>query len=229
MDYFTNQSLQYLAQLRKNNSHEWFRAHKEKYERLVREPALKLIASLEPALKEASLHFIASPKKVGGSLFRVMKDTRFEHAEGPYKPWIGMRFYHERAREVHSPGYYVHLEKGNSYMGGGVWRPDSKDLRKIRDFIISNPQAWLNARKNVSEKYNMGGEILTRPPRGYDTSNLTDPLIEKDLLWKDFIWEVALPDDIVTHGAALQQRLENNFKDLAPAIDYLCAALDLDF
>ena len=114
-------------------------------------------------------------------------------------------------------------------MGGGVWRPDSKDLRKIRDFIVSNPQSWLNARKTVGKKYSMGGESLVRPPRGYDTSTLTDPLVEKDLLWKDFVWEIALPDEVVTDGAALQHMLENNFKDLAPAMDYLCAALDLDF
>lgn len=229
MDYFTTQTLTFLSQLRKNNSHEWFRAHKDKYENFVREPALRLIANLEPALKEASLHFVASPKKVGGSLFRVMKDTRFEHTDGPYKPWIGMRFYHERAREVHSPGYYVHLEKGNSYMGGGVWRPDSKDLRKIREFILSNPQSWLRARKAVSGQYNMGGAASVRPPRGYDASVLTDPLVQSDLLWKDFVWDVSIPDKVVTDAVALQHTLESNFKDLAPVMDYLCAALDLDY
>lgn len=230
MDYFTKDTLGYLKRLREHNTHEWFRAHKHDYENLVRNPALDLIANLQPALTKVSPHFVASPKKVGGSLFRVMKDTRFEHPAGPYKAWIGLRFFHQKARQVHSPGYYVHIQPGHSYLGGGIWRPDSKELRKIRDFMVDNPQSWEKARKEIAAHgYDMAGEALSRLPRGYEAGTFTDPLVEHDLLWKDFIWEKTLPTATVVNPVALQHAIAQSFADLAPGMDYLCAALDLEF
>ena len=202
---------------------------KDEYEQFVREPALQLIANVQPALLKVSGNYVASAKKVGGSLFRVMKDTRFEHAEGPYKPWIGLRFYHVRSKNVHAPGFYAHLQPGGSFVGGGVWRPDSKQLHTIRSFITDNPASWKNIRKTTALSHSMVGEALKKAPRGLPETLSSDPLIQNDLRWKDFIWEKSISDDELLNGSVLQSIIEKSFKDLSPAMDYLCAALDLDF
>ena len=224
-EYFTNQTFTFLRQLKSHNNHEWFRGHKDDYERFVREPALRLIDDVRPDLLDISTHFIASSKKVGGSLFRVMKDTRFEHESGPYKPWIGIRFYHERSKNVHAPGYYIHIEKGNSFLGGGIWKPDPKVLRKIRDFLVDNPKSWQQASTNKALKaYSLDGEQLVKLPRGFESN----PMIDEALRHKSLIWSKPIDDELII-SSKLRQSIVKSFKDLSAPIDYLCAALDLEF
>lgn len=69
--------------------------------------------------------FTAVPSRVGGSLMRVYRDTRFSRNKLPYKTNIGIQFRHEQAKDVHSPGYYVHIEPDEVFLGAGMWRPDS--------------------------------------------------------------------------------------------------------
>lgn len=93
--YFSPKTFEFLSQLQRHNNADWFHAHKESYENLIRQPALRLIEDLQPKLTKVSPHMTARASKQGGSLFRVLRDTRRKHPGGPYKPWIGLRFYHE--------------------------------------------------------------------------------------------------------------------------------------
>ncbi|MCW8921644.1 MAG: TIGR02453 family protein, partial [Sedimenticola sp.] len=92
---FPDGTLPFLAELKANNNKAWFNDNKARYEALVREPALAFIESVGPGLAEISLHFRAIPKKVGGSLMRVYRDTRFAKDKTPYKTNIGIQFRHE--------------------------------------------------------------------------------------------------------------------------------------
>ena len=96
--------LQFLKQLKTNNNREWFQKNKDRYESDVRQPLLKFIEAFGPRLAKISPHFVANPSKVGGSLFRIHRDTRFSHDKGPYKTYAGVQFRHERAKDVHAPG-----------------------------------------------------------------------------------------------------------------------------
>ena len=71
------EALKFLKQLRTNNNREWFLANKPRYEHDLREPLLRFIEAFEPRLLKISPHFVANPSKVGGSLFRIHRDTRF--------------------------------------------------------------------------------------------------------------------------------------------------------
>ena len=59
---------------------------------------------------------------MGGSLFRIYRDVRFSKDKTPYKTAAGVHFHHEDRKNVHAPGYYLHLEPGTVYAGGGIWR-----------------------------------------------------------------------------------------------------------
>src|SRR3546814_4511945 len=80
-----------------------------------------------------------NPRPVGGSLFRIHRDTRFSNDKTPYKAWAGLRLYHQRHREVHAPSFYIHIAPGDSFVGGGLWHPDSATTRRVRNFIADNP------------------------------------------------------------------------------------------
>lgn len=125
--YFTPASLNFLKELAANNHREWFNAHKKTYETALRDPYLQLIADLAAPLATISPHFVADPRPVGGSLFRLYRDTRFAKDKTPYKTWAGAKFFHERSRELSGdvPVFYLHVEPGSSFVGGGLWHPQA--------------------------------------------------------------------------------------------------------
>src|SRR6185437_2266402 len=93
--YFTPATFRFLRALARNNQREWFQAHKDDYERHVREPFLQLITDMQAPLAKISPHYRADPRKNGGSLYRIYRDTRYSNNKLPYKPWQGSRFTHE--------------------------------------------------------------------------------------------------------------------------------------
>jgi uncharacterized protein (TIGR02453 family) len=224
--YFTPATFRFLRALDRNNSRDWFQAHKADYERHLREPFLQLIADMAGPIATISPHFRADPRKTGGSLFRIHRDVRFSHNKLPYKPWGGARFFHERRRERPAPSFYVHIQPGDCFAGGGLWHPQSDTLRKLREFLADNPGAWTRATRSATfaRHFAFWGDTLKRPPRGFDPDH---PLIG-DLKRKDFAAGEAF-DDALACSAELLPFLVERYRLLAPMIDYLCAALELDF
>ena len=122
---FTNKTFKFLRDIEKNNNRDWFEANKHHYEEYIREPSLAYIEAMAPYLKKISPHFIASPKKVGGSLMRIYRDVRFGKDKTPYKTNIGIQFRHSAGKDVHAPGFYLHIENNEVFVGAGIWRPDT--------------------------------------------------------------------------------------------------------
>jgi 23S rRNA-/tRNA-specific pseudouridylate synthase len=88
---FSKATFAFLDELAANNERPWFEANKPRYEELVREPALEFIAAMAVPLAKFAPHFRAEPRKMGGSLMRVFRDTRFARDKTPYKTNIGIR------------------------------------------------------------------------------------------------------------------------------------------
>ena len=224
--YFTKQTFTFLSSLAANNTREWFEAHQQDYENLVRAPALDFITDMANQMPAISKHFRVLPKKVGGSLMRVQRDTRFSPDKTPYKNNIGIHFRHEVGKDVHAPGYYVHIEPGECFVGIGLWRPDADALFKIRESLVKNSEAWVAARddKAFSQHFSLEGDALVNAPRGFAKDH---PLVE-DLKRKDFIALADLSDASVTSARLLTQVVEH-FRQAAPLMRFLCKALELRF
>lgn len=225
--YFKPASLQFLTRLGNNNNKAWFNEHKDQYEALLRKPMQQLITDLQPDIEAISPHFRADPRTVGGSLYRIQRDARFSHDKSPYKTWQGARFYHERRRLQIVPLFYLHLQPGNCFLGGGLWHPEAPNIQKVRQFIADNPASWKAAAHApaITRRFTLDlAEKLQRAPRGYDPN---DPLIE-DLKLRNWVYLRPLADEDIT-GPGLHRTLVKDFTTLAPFIDYLCAALDLEF
>jgi uncharacterized protein (TIGR02453 family) len=224
--YFTDQIFKFQRALARNNNREWFQAHKEDYQSALRDPFLRLIADLQPALREVSEHYRADPKPVGGSLFRIHRDTRFSNDKTPYKAWAGARFFHARNKLVEAPSFYLHIQPGQCFVGAGLWHPQPDTQRRIRQFIFDNPGNWKAAVRSPAfrKKFDMDGESLVRVPAGFPA----DHELIADLKRKDFV-ATAMLEDATVLGPRLAKVVGDQFKALAPLVDYLCAALDLEF
>jgi uncharacterized protein (TIGR02453 family) len=224
--YFTKATFRFLRDLKANNNRPWFQENKPRYEEVLRQPFLQLIADLQAPLAKISAHFVADSRSQGGPMFRIYRDTRFAHDKTPYKTWSGARLYHERAREVDAPSFYLHFQQGDCFVGGGKWHPQPESVKRIREFIVNNPAAWEKATrsKSFTSHFTLGGDSLVRPPRGFDPEHA---LIE-DIKRKDFVASERFADGIAI-SSELKPLLVDRFKRIAPMVDYLCASLELDF
>lgn len=223
---FDESTLGFLRELEQNNNREWFRANKERYEEHVLDVALRFIQSMQEPLAKIAPHFGAEPTRVGGSLMRVYRDTRFSKNKLPYKTNIGIQFRHELAKDVHSPGYYVHIEPGEVFLGAGMWRPDPDSLRAIRRRIADKPAKWQRtvADKSFRRHFRLGGESLKRPPRGFDAEH---PQID-DIKRKSFIAVKAMaPESCV--NPRFQQQVETALTAATPYMRFLCKSVGVPF
>ena len=175
----------FLRELKANNERSWFEANKARYIADVRDPMLDFIAAFGEPLAEISPHFVADPRANGGSLFRIYRDTRFSPDKRPYKTNVGAHFRHVAGKDAHAPGFYLHLDTEACFAGCGIWSPGGESLAKIRNAIADNPGEWkrVSQAKAFRETFDIMGQSLKRPPRGFDASH---PLIE-DLKRKDFV------------------------------------------
>src|SRR5262245_48947572 len=130
----------FLEDLGANNNREWFTANKQRYEEQLLEPALAFIGAFGQRLEKISPHFSADARPSGGSLFRIYRDTRFSKDKRPYKTNLGLHFRHERAKDAHAPGYYLHIGPDEVFAGGGIWHPGADVATRIREAIVADSE-----------------------------------------------------------------------------------------
>lgn len=223
---FDPKLFKFLRQLRRNNTRDWFQANKETYEEHVKHPALQFISDFGPRLREISRNFRADPRPVGGSLFRIYRDVRFSKDKSPYKTTVGIQFRHQKSKDVHSPGFYLHLDPGGCFVGLGIWHPDGKSLTKIRSFVDENSTRWKRTvgSQTFRSHFELGGDSLKRAPKGYDPDH---PLIE-DLKRKDFIAYTPLDDSAVTAPGFLDD-YARLCRSGGSFVRFLCDAIGVPF
>jgi uncharacterized protein (TIGR02453 family) len=237
--YFTPAAFKFLRSLARNNRRDWFHAHKALYEEHLKAPSLRLIADLAAPLQAISPQLVADPRPIGGSLFRIHRDTRFSANKAPYKTHVGMTFFHAAAARaargpagtaalgrLDAPILYLHVEPGGCFTGGGIWHPQAPTLKRIRDFMVDNPRSWTKRTTSTAfaTHFALVGDSLSRPPHGYPANHA----LIGDLKRKDFVATTPLSETDVT-GPALRTLLLQRFRLVQPLLEWLCMAVDLEF
>lgn len=224
--YFTKDLLRFLRQLDRRNERAWFKANQARYEAEVREPAREFIRAIDPLLGKITPHLVANDAKVGGSLMRPQRDTRFAADKTPYKTNVGIQFRHAAGKDVHAPGMYLHIDPHQVFLGAGIWHPDNTTLGKIRRRIVDEPAGWKRASRGARfrEVFDLAGDSLKRAPRGFDEEH---PLIE-DLKRKDHI-AVCNLDEAAVIGPGFDKLVADHFRRAKSYMRYLCVAIDLEF
>ncbi len=218
--YFDQELFEFLSDLKANNNRVWFQANKPRYEREVKGPILRFIADFGYHLSTISKHFSADPRPNGGSMFRIYRDTRFSHDKSPYKTAAAAHFPHNSCgKDVHAPGFYLHLEPGECLGGGGLWHPDGPSLKMVRDRIANQTKEW---KEVLSTGIIIEGDALMRPPQGYSPEHA----FISDIKRKDFYSMKTISESDVCSPDFMERYLDA-CRTATPLVTFLTKAVGL--
>jgi uncharacterized protein (TIGR02453 family) len=220
---FTPALFRFLTELRLHNDRDWFERNRDRYLRDVRDPMLRFVAEFAPTLRKIAPRLVADARPVGGSLFRIHRDTRFSRDKTPYKTNVAAHFRHEAGRDVHGPGLYLSLDPEDVEVGGGIWHPEPEPLRRIRVSILERTPAWKRVTSAPAMRgLEWWGESLKRTPPGLPQAHPLDALLRR----KDFGAGVTLaPRDALS--PRFPERVAEVYRALVPALKLLAEAVEV--
>jgi len=209
-------TLKFLKDLDRNNNRDWFQSHKDRYD-----DALQNVKELSEEVKKA-----LNKKDVieNARVFRIYRDVRFSKDKAPYKNNMGVHF--TRATKQRRGGYYLHIEPGKSFAGGGFWAPDPDDLKRIRDEFAfdDKPIRKIIASKTFKKYFGtLQGDELKTAPSGYDRNHPAIDLIRK----KHFVVSRSFTDKEVADKTFLKE-VVLTFEAMRPYFDYMSEVLTTD-
>ncbi|MGZ3757590.1 MAG: DUF2461 domain-containing protein [Mucilaginibacter sp.] len=185
------ETLIFFREIAEHNNKPWFELNKSRYEK-IKADYLDFIALLLKEIRKIEPIHEKDRKKYAD---RIYRDIRFSKDKSPYKRSISSLI--ERAPDGKKCPFYIHIEPGNSFAGGGVWQPEPDLLKKVRQEIDYNGSVFNAIINKQSFKDTFGeltGETLIRPPQGYDNDNPNIALIKL----KQYIVRRHFTDDEVT-------------------------------
>ncbi len=219
-------TLDFLRELRQNNSKEWFDKNRKRYD-AVKADYLALAGSILDVMKKVDPMLDMTTAKE--CIFRINRDIRFSADKSPYKTNLGIAL-HAGGKKFNLAAYYVHIEPdATSFAGGGIWMPEAPLLSKIRKEIHYFYPELRKVLDEPSFKKTFGdldveeGHKLSRPPKGYVEE---DPAIEY-LKLKSFTASTVIPEDILTTGQFLPF-VVNSLTVIKPLIGFINRGLQSD-
>ena len=218
---FPKECISFLKQLKRNNTREWFEKHKENFERNAKTPMLSFIAALQPHFARFAPEFDLNPKR---SIFRIYRDIRFSSDKTPYKTHIAAHFVlRGTPKGFIGSGYYIQIEPGEFFAGGGIYLPDSDQLKKIRKAIATHGKEFLSIVENQRFRKQFAPfewSKLQRVPKGYDENH---PMAEW-LKFKQFFVGVTLPE-LKCYKESLVNEVADICEAAAPLVRFLNKSL----
>lgn len=210
----THQLFAFLTQLAANNNREWFKLHKELFDTL-RQQWLTDVQSLITLLSQwdDSVHGL----NVSDAVYRIYRDIRFSPDKSPYKTYFSACF-GRGGRRCRSFAHYVHLQPGNSMVGGGVWMPDKDKLCAMRSLIDAEPEEFSRIVNDpaFTSRFHFESDSLKRVPKDFPSDH---PLGEY-LKMKEYL-VVMRVDDSYFSTPDWPEKVSADLKALKPLKDFL--------
>ncbi len=213
-------TIDFLGKIKKNNNREWFAENKSLYQK---ENQL-FISFADNLLSEMNKFDNIETPSGKKSVFRIYRDVRFSKDKTPYKTHFSGSF--KRATKQLRGGYYFHIEPGNSFIGGGFWGPNSKDLLRIRREISIDAgelKTIITSEKFISFFGTLEGEKVKTAPRGFDKNHHDINLLRL----KQFVISKKFSDKEILNSN-FSDEIIKTFEAMRPFFDYMSSILTTD-
>ena len=221
MNPITNRTLDFLKELRENNTKEWFNAHRDDYDRSHEE----VISFVEQVMNLVRSFDKIDDKPAKKVLYRIYRDIRFSKDKTPYKDkWGG---YLRRSGEDRRGGLHFDIWPNNqSFIGGGFWAPNKEDLLLIRQQIEADSSPLKNVLES-NEFKNYFGEVsggkLKTGPKGFDREHEDIELLKH----KQFLIAHSFTDNEVL-APDFPEQVAQGFQHMIPFLDVMTEYLTTD-
>lgn len=211
-----NKSLfNFLEELAKNNNREWFQDHKDAFDAEKK--------NVELFCQELMEKLVNFDEVDSFRVYRIYRDTRFSLDKTPYKNHFGIIM--KRKQPYNRGSFYIHLEPGNVFIGGGFWGPEKEDLFRIRKAIeVEDDLVDIIAAPDFQEKFgSLYGEQLKTAPKGFDKLHPRVDLLryKQFLVIKKFTEEQALRADFIS-------QIVEAYQAMLPFFEYMTSVLTTD-
>jgi len=193
----SKEALQFLEDLIQNNNTEWMHANKKRYEEYKKDYH-HFIGTILSEMKAVDSQL--EPLEIKNCTFRINRDIRFSKDKSPYKTNMGVWMTQNKSNR-NAPGYYIHYEKGNSFIAGGLWMPEPEALKKIRKeiyFFYEDIQKIITEKNFVKDYKELSRDennVLKKAPKDFDSNH---PSIEL-LKLKSFTASQKIEDSLFTN------------------------------
>lgn len=212
--------LSFLKELQKNNNRAWFQENKGRYDVLRQlfaddvQSLINRIALFDPEV--AGL-------EAKDCLFRIYRDIRFSPNKLPYKNHFAA-YIARGGRSSERGGYYIHIEPGNCMLSGGIWCPQPKLLKLLRQDIYDHMDEFVAILEDPSFKASfpaLEGDVLKRMPAGFPSDIPFGDILKH----KDFCVASVKPDSFFTESTWLEDSV-SEFQKLLPLNRFLNYTID---
>lgn len=216
MKQLSREHLDFLIQLHQNNNRPWFTENKPHFDRIFAAIKDFFRAIYDNMQQYDSLELF--------HVHRIYRDVRFSKDKTPYKTYFGLHL--GRTKPLLRGGYYLNIEPGKCFVGGGFWDPNKEDLLRIRKEIAmddSELRAIINDKKFVKYFGELKGEELKTAPKGFDKEHPAIDLLRK----KQFLVMRSFTDKEVLQPDFLKEAI-STFIAMRPFFDYMSDVLTTD-
>ena len=212
----------FYQELARNNTRQWFEAHKGDYRKFVITPAQRFVIAMGKHLQILSPGVVADTRINGaGSIFRIYRDTRFSLDKSPYKTFLGILLWEGNRKKTENSGFYFQLTPEKLMLGTGIYMFSKSLIKLYRDAVV-HPEYGMMLREAIEgvmavEGYQIGGKRYKRIPSGYDIKHRNAEFLLYNGL--NVTTESAIPDEL--YSETLLDHCFERFKDMAPIHHWL--------
>lgn len=210
---FSDRSVEFVWNLRFNNSKEWFLAHRQEYEDFLHTPIKTLAYDLQAFFAEKY-----PQHNWNVHISRIYRDARRLHGRGPMNDHLWFSLYADAEKDEMTPAFYFGFEPEGYDYGMGCWTEHGAFMERLRADVRKNPQT-LDALRRQFEKQNIfsiSGEAYKRPKVQVQSDLM--PWVNRKYL--GFHCDCLHGED--GFGAGLFDTLKKNYTLLMPLYDYFC-------
>jgi len=210
-------AISFLHDLSRHNDRLWFTENRSRYE-----GARENFSAFVQAVIDEIVDFepIMRGLEAKSCIFRINRDIRFTRDKSVYKTNFGAFIVRGGKKNgVRFPGYYLHIEPGQSFVSGGAYIPPSPWLNRIRENISVNGnrlEEIIGSKEYRKYFDGLQGEKLKVPPRGYSKDHPHIELIKM----KSFLPQKLFADDEVVSPEFFGEVI-GAFRAMKPLNDFL--------
>ena len=221
---FRPEALDFLRRLEANNEREWFHAHRDEYDTLLLEPARDFVEAFG-ALSDRLGEGVDADPRVGRSIMRINRDTRFARDKRPHKTHLDLWFPQGPGPSRERPGFWFRLTPEQLILGAGMHHFERPALERFRE-AVADPERGAELVRAVDEVRATGGEVggqtYKRVPAGYDVDERRGELLRHSGL---YAWVEFVPPPPETHSADFPPFCVERYAPLVPVQRWLLALL----